>query len=814
MKLSRYFSKLLWVLPALMLAACSDDKEPVDIATVTPSEEEGAGVDELTLTLTVPQYEATEIGSRAAANPTEVISSLSVFCYGTSGAWLETTSAPGPWTISSGKATITVPINRKTASIEVVTNYTAAASDRNPAEVYVPATSIDPAKPVMWGAAKISAIAGAAQGNAQVTLVRNYAKVTVQKATNATGNFTINSFGVTNTATQGSLAPADKSTAPVNVTNKAGETFTYNTTSPYQTVNASEAVYIFETPGDVANANGTLRSGGRIVINIDGSWYCVAFRQRTPQSSTTTSETPGAYNYSPLPILRNHVYQVKVLEVREEGWSTFAEAMKAAPDNRLTVLITDTTPAVTDITATRDYMLGVSDTAQVTADGKDAADETNNPVITVVSSYPGTPQISITSDQSWVKVPATLTPTGTETATSGANPTANRYAITLTVDANTSSTERSATLTVTSGLLTRTITLKQAGRDYRRDSNRKVTIILSGTNYSLNNADYFDWIDKTCKGLLPEQNRGVERNQGLHFPAVPSYTATYRIPKVTGDKSAQITQGTSYFAVTDKGSYYEVTLETTTPTVTTGTLKIVNSANVDIVYPLYCTGVFHQMTAEMATAYEHESQNLTGWYYYGVALTGNGKFILDRNLCADSNLPYISTYAGYSGNTGAIGAYLKISTQKSTTLNSPLTILPDLKFTGFKIPTEDDMKAWGITMTTAATVAGEQIRVAKVNVQNSSLMASNEVFIPHGGYYEGNSAKYETHANVWTSTLVSGNQGFSQGSPEFGYWYIYLNGYGTKVSFSTIRFANGSGGQAPTANSVYKYMPLRLMYNN
>lgn len=361
--------------------------------------------------------------------------------------------------------------------------------------------------------------------------------------------------------------------------------------------------------------------------------------------------------------------------------------------------------------------------------------------------------------------------------------------------------------------------VKQSGRDYRRDENRKVTMILNGNTVNYTTSDYFDWVDKTCHGLLPEQNRIVDEqillNQGLHFPAVPSYNATYRIPKLSGDQRAWISQGTSYFAVSEKSSYYEVTINgNTDPRITTGILKITNSQGVDIVYPLYRTGVFHEMTQQMASDYMHEDQNLTGWYYYGVAQTNNGKWILDRNLGADNSLPYISTYAGYASNSGAVGAYLKISTEKSSELNNPLTIMPDLKFNGFKIPSEDEMKAWGITMYVAETVNGEKISVASMSVTSSSLIQDNRVYIPHGGYYEGNSMKYETHANVWTRTLVSGNQGFSQGSPEFGYWYVYFNGYGTQVGYSTIRFANGSGGQAPTANSVYKYMPIRLMYSN
>lgn len=134
--------------------------------------------------------------------------------------------------------------------------------------------------------------------------------------------------------------------------------------------------------------------------------------------------------------------------------------------------------------------------------------------------------------------------------------------------------------------------------------------------------------------------------------------------------------------------------------------------------------------------------NIIGWATTNI--NAGVEFGVGRNLGADSNLPYITTYAGFKGNEGAIGAYFKISREKSSSVDSP---------------------------------------------------------------------KYETHANIWTSTLLSGNQGFDPAlSPEFGYWYLYLNVYGRSTNFSQMRFANGSGGMAPTDDSVYKFMPIRLIW--
>lgn len=818
MKLSRYFSKLLWVLPALMLAACSDDAEPVDVSALTPAD--GAGVEELTLTLNLPSYEVTEIGSRAAASPTETIDAISVFCYGADGNWLQTVVTDDrTWTLTGGKAVITVGINKKTAKVEVVTNYKADTNAKDPSTIFVGTESLNPAKPVMWGKADISSIAGSTMGNATVDLLRNYAKVTVKKAQNAVGTFTINTFGVTNTAMYGSLAPSNKSLIPVAPSPKSGETYGFKSSA----VSASEAVYIYETPKDESNADGTLKSGGRIIINIDGSYYCVAFRQRNAfQGADTPTETPGAYTYTSLHILRNHHYTVNVIEVREDGWSTFEEAMNAAPDNRLTVLITDETPAVTNVAATRDYMLGVSDSLYIEADA-------SNPVITVVSSYPGTPQISVVSDQSWLTVPATLTPSGTETATSGTNATANRYEIKLTAAANAGAKEREATLTVTSGLLEFTITVKQAGRDYRRDSNRKVQMLITGygsDNATVTESDYFSWLDNTLQGVLPEQNRGLMINQGLHFPAVPCYTVTYRIPRLSTAESATISSGFSCSQSTIGGdTYWTVSLSSPNAvnlSSNNGLLTITNAQGIKIEYPLYRRGVFHEIKSSVADvlepnfAAEDASKRKTGWFYYGVAPVGSSRYMLDRNLGASNNDDYSPTSTTFVGNIDSRGGYFKIATAKSTSQEDVATTVRGtngLNFKKFRLPTESELEQWGITYF-RSDINGERHYQFYVPTQ-SAYYSDGRIYIPAAGYYEGSTQRYETHANIWTQTLLAGNQGFDpKVSPEYGYWFIYFNGYNTKAVFSNMRFVNGAGGMAPTANSVYKYMPMRLVYDS
>lgn len=819
MKLSRYFSTLLWVLPALMLAACSDDTEPVDVSALTPAD--GAGVEELTLTLNLPSYEVTEIGSRAAAIPTETIDAISVFCYGADGNWLQTVvTDERTWTLTGGKAVITVGINKKTAKVEVVTNYKADSNAKDPSTIFVGTEALNPAKPVMWGKADISSIAGSTMGNATVDLLRNYAKVTVKKAQNAVGTFTINTFGVTNTAMYGSLAPSNKSLSPVAPSPKSGETYGFKSAA----VSASEAVYIYETPKDESNADGTLKSGGRIIINIDGSYYCVAFRQRNAlQGADTPTETPGAYTYTSLHILRNHHYTVNVIEVREDGWSTFEEAMNAAPDNRLTVLITDETPAVTNVAATRDYMLGVSDAFEA-----EAVKKTYN-IIVVTSYLDGELNVApASSDASWINVDMSNATVKTVTGiTEGANSTGKQYTIPVTIDDTQLAEPRPGSIIATAGVLKCSIEVTQAGRDYRRDPYRKVQMRL--TSYGTGNAtvsenDYFAWIDDVVQGLLPEQNRNCEVNQGLHFPAVPVYTCYYLIPKLTTSETSSVTSGFTCKTVTVSGKdYWQVECPNSSSQVslssTDGRLIITNAQGIQIKYPLYRRGVFHKIEPAAANVFEpvftaeDASKLKSGWFYYGVAPVGSN-YVLDRNLGASNNDYYSPTSSNFVGNVDARGGYFKVATSKSrsqakvaTTVNSK----DALNFKKFRLPLDSELEAWGINYRTPM-INGEET-VQYYLPTSSSYFSDGCIYIPAAGYYEGNTQRYETHANLWTQTLLAGNQGFSPTSPDFGYWFIYFNGYNKQVTFSNMRFANGASGQAPTSTSIYKYMPMRLVYD-
>lgn len=80
-----------------------------------------------------------------------------------------------------------------------------------------------------------------------------------------------------------------------------------------------------------------------------------------------------------------------------------------------------------------------------------------------------------------------------------------------------------------------------------------------------------------------------------------------------------------------------------------GTFTITNAAGINITYTVYHTGIFHEITDDMANKYELteggvDSLKVKGMFYYGVVKV-KGKdhtyIMLDRNLGATDNSPYV-----------------------------------------------------------------------------------------------------------------------------------------------------------------------------
>lgn len=390
-----------------------------------------------------------------------------------------------------------------------------------------------------------------------------------------------------------------------------------------------------------------------------------------------------------------------------------------------------------------------------------------------------------------------------------------KYVLTFTLDKNDKSEDqRKGTVTITSGDLKLDVKITQAGFDFRRDDpKRKVTMLIDN---NINTENYFEWLDKNMQGIRPEQMLGNVRNNGFHF-AVGKNTYSYKIPYLEDDK---LTDTDDHFKVEKDGNFWKVTLTDNRDDnydLWQGSFTITNKEGIKITYYVYHTGIFHKITDEMANKYElaeggDDKLKVKGWFYYGVVKV-EGKdhtyIMLDRNLGATDNSPYAPDVNELKDHKGAIGGYFKISEEKNEKDAKQGNLSSVLSPKGFEIPEKsvfEDLIANGTLKTEVRhTALGESYYCTFMNTTSSELKT---IYLPYGGYLEGESHKYPMHVVFWTKTLVSGTQGFSGKSPEYGYWYNYFDVYNDKKGFSNVRFVSGSNGNK---TGRYKAMPLRLV---
>lgn len=502
--------------------------------------------------------------------------------------------------------------------------------------------------------------------------------------------------------------------------------------------------------------------------------------------------------------------------MNDYGFKTLDEAIKAQPENRIEAEIKDDNPAITKMIACKDYELGVCDDQPVKA----TATEATITFVTTLSSATSADDklygIEINSEDSWIKSnPQTSESEISETKTSSSG---KKYVLKFTLNPNIQETPRTGTVTISSGDLKLDVKITQGGFDFMRDDpNRKV--IMYKDNNVLFQEDYFNWLDKV-KGIKPEQMQGVLRNNGLHF-TVGKNAYSYKIPKLTGDV---LTDNDSHFNVREEvdgnKKFWKVTLADNRDNnydLWKGTFTIKNADDINITYTVYHTGIFHEITKDMANKYElteggDDNLKITGMFYYGVVKV-KGKahtyIMLDRNLGATDNSPYVPDINEFKNNKGAIGGYFKISENKNSSDATKGNLSSELSPDGFEIPDRfvfEDLIANDTLKTEVRhTALGESYYCTFMNTTSSELKT---IYLPYGGYLEGISHKNPVHVILWTKSLLSGTQGFGEDSPEFGYWYNYFDVYNDKRGISNIRFVSGSNGNN---TGRYKAMPLRLV---
>lgn len=804
-----YIKKLtiwLFMLLAMVSTACSD------IIDIVGGGTQDLPSDGVVLTLKLPNFTKNTVATRATEQ--QQINKLCVLCYDAEANYLGMSNITGAdiKPNDDGTCKVKVKVVEGTATLHVVANAeitkSDAKDDNGKINLYnaVRRTDIDLNAPVCWGSITVTDLLS---GKTSLTLVRQFAKASVTKDASLT-NFEITGFKIVNTALSGTIAT--RSFSEVALSSVAC------TAKPDNFATATGEQPFYETPADKACMIIKAK-----YYNGPETYYKVAFQTKNPNGT-----------FTPMALLRNHHYQVKVTAVNHAGYSTAeeAEAETNLPENRLSAVVVDDNPPIVDMIACKDYELGVC--GKQTVDGN-----VLKATVTFVTTNKPDFKYNVKSNADWI--------TGyTQTASADLPTTAGDsqlltngrlYTIELTLTENFESAAHTGTVTITSGDLSLDVEITQLGYDFRHDEKRKVQIRgLAGLTQK-EQKDYFSWMDSELKGISPEENQGRMRNDGLHF-FVGKNTVYYLIPYIDKDDMTCNDPRVTVKLDSDK-KFWEVRLANNSDEsynvnnynrwISNEAFTIITITNartkITVTYPVYHVGLFAQLT----TNYQLGKSKASGWRYYEMVdveakvtkkdgTTENKIYhMLDRNLGATNNGYYSPSTTALEGNKGAIGCYFKISeADNSNSAKTDDHVVKALAIDSFKVC--DNMCLQGLidnknlAIVEEKTHYGEVYNCLRINTEDMDRDIP-QIFIPMSGYYEGKNdedAVYKDsyHANLWTRSRLSDYQGFSEKSPEYGFWYLYLDAFGKSLNMSNYRFVSGSSGKN---TKRYRAMPVRLV---
>lgn len=772
------------LLTLLVLSSCSDSlNEDGGSAPSDGSRLEDGGI---TLTITLPDFSKEEL-TRAGDTG---LKSLNVVAYDDKGVFLSNQSVSDYELVSGTDNTykVKVPVTAKATKIHLVANAgdlsdTQCQSGLDKAAI---SGTINTENPVCWGMISVSDLIKA---NPEISLLRQFAKVNVkyEKTTSSDFNddntFELESFQLYNAANKGTIAPTECK---------------YESATPNMPADAGEANSGWQT-GETPFYE---TAAGQAYLIVKGKYHRV-------ESFYKVSFLTDNDMTKPMALLRNHAYTVTIKHVNTYGWPTVDGAVADPyPENRMRVDVKDDNPLVNDMIACKDYHLGVSD--QVSGAWDD-----ENIIATVVTTIKNGETPTFSTSYGWIKKDVTtITKTGTVPDTDGPNSTiGTKYQISIAVEKNEYSEEpRTGTVIVKSGDLTRTITVTQKGKDFKRFGRTVKLVTLSNVGTSEEYNDYFNKFLPGTKGISPkDMQNDIVRNDGLHF-GVGTNEFSYLIPKKTGD-DVIYGANSNLFKVEKDGAYWKVTLESAADNydIWIGDFTITyqeSGHNIAITYPVYHCGIFHKIDASNQPV---DQAPVSGRFYYGVVkVKGNSTtyVMLDRNLGASSDRCYAPGTKALEANKGAIGGYFHIAKEKQnqTDAGNIINNLPQ----GFTIPEnsvfQDIIDGGNLKGKTRYTLSGEAYNSVEITTDNSELPV---IYLPATGYVEGETFRNVTHVSLWTRTLLAGSQGFSPKSTEYGFWYRYLDVYGKICTMSNLRFVSGSAGKN---TGTYRAMPIRLVH--
>lgn len=748
------------LLCCLLLASCSDD-------TSEWLEPEPEQPDRVKLTLRLPGFKT---ASRASVDD-NAITSLQVLFFDGDGKYLSETGVEQSKITGSGSTyEVTLPILPTAASVQLVANFGGELGG-DAATVAMTGDPNSRADIVFFGEASLASLE---KENPSVTLTRSVARTEIIATA---PDFEIEKVRFYGTPSKG-LVGCEQASAPnlpAGISYAAEGADMATDCTPYYHYEAEAGKCSLVIKGSYKGVSG---------------WYKVGYIPASDEDADKGEEVA---------LLRNHRYRFTITGVTDSGWATEKEAAESKPDNRLVTDLRDDTPDIYNIVACRDYMLGVSEDVRVACNAESAE-------LHIITSFPakaGSPQYTVTIDKEdaeWV--------TGCKETASGAvdeggtQSACTEYTLTFGLKMNDRSEfDRETTVEIRSGDLVRTVRIIQDGTDFKRDPTRRV--MIHGLEYHDEACDYFDFIDNELQGATAEEMR-VARNNGLHF-RVCDNSYYYTIPIKDGDEAEVLSGIGKIQLLPENGNWVIRCTDNTDYSMWTGRIRISNSGLtrddlITVTYDVFHLGLFHRLTGQYQIPGPDESRERSGWFYYEqVKVTGtDGKdyYVLDRNMAATGNKFY-SLHSSFSqGNVESRGGYFKIADNKNDT-----HLIDGLPPQGFSIPEAYQLQQLGIY------AKNDEDGTVALNVTEGEL---KEVYFPGSGYMEGSIHKDDSHTCIWSRTLLSGAQGFAEDSPEYGYWFMYLDVYGQSVSLGNMRLATRSS-ISPDGIGAYKAMPVRCI---
>lgn len=737
---SKYTKILLALTICLLMSACSDD-----IFSGSDYFDNG----KVTLRLVVPA--TTVVNTRANTDETISGNDLYVIEYGDQGSFVAMRKVE-PSNFSDNTLTIN-DVNTKTIDIHIVANGDAILKGKdNIAKLDGVYCDEIPSPPVLWGHINMSDLKSGT--NNTVSLLRNVAMATLNKAESIKDKFEITGWEITQTATQGSIAPKDYKDYTVGNTNEPTGDKLDKTIGNCEGSNAREALYLFETPAKVDS---------RIVIKANEKYYTANFL-----------DAEG----SKLSLLRNHHYKITVTATGE-GYNTKEEALKA-PAGNIKVEIKDYNFMVTNLISNGAYELGTCDTVRVEA-GEKTYSSGEAYFVTMwgngVKAENITPKLSTPTD-SWLT--EVSKDGGTDISSADYSSAGKGYKLTFKCLENPSEEIRQTKLTVTFGVLKRDIVIVQQGSNLKK---ARVTKIYGLQGDGENGRDYIKFISKEVNGTSRTAMGGTsERDNGLQLGIGSENNYYYTIAKNDGDKYET---DETVVKVTDNRTFYTIEAKNKNDEeVWTRQFTIKTEGGHKIIYDIYHTGIFQ----EEKDTYQPTSNrtNTKVWYYYELIKSENGVWMLDRNLGATS--------------VDDPGGYYCI---KKGDRDKPMA---DICPPGFSIPTSSLWKQLTPEMKLVTRTTGSGTTYQSIELPAATTAQSKSIRFPRGGMHNGYEVTNPSIGYYWSATIVSGNQGFDFSSNEYGYWYNVARLSSGSQGMQNVRYVDGKNSTV-----VYKYLNTRCV---